>query len=122
YHLFTKCGHPDSPNTPDWRPDSLLRSIQRSLQRLKTDRVDLVQLHSCSEDELRKGDVIAALQQARDKGYTRYIASRGDGQAATYAIHSAAFDALQTSVSILAQAAIDLTHSRACLAARPSPL
>src|SRR4051794_35925157 len=108
YHLFTKCGHPDSPNTPDWRPDSLLRSIQRSLQRLKTDRVDLVQLHSCSEDDLRKGDVIAALRQARDKGYTRYIGYSGDGGAAKYAVECGAFDTLQISVSILDQEAIDL--------------
>src|SRR5437763_10606191 len=108
FYLFTKCGHPEGPSAEDWRPDSLLRSIQRSLQRLKTDRLDLVQLHSCSEDELRKGDVIAALRQARDKGYTRYIGYSGDGRAARYAIECGAFDALQTSVSILDQEALDL--------------
>ena len=46
---------PRSPGVEDWRPESLLASIERSLRRLKTDRVDLVQLHSCSEAELRKG-------------------------------------------------------------------
>ncbi len=109
FHLFTKCGHPEGPSKEDWRPDSLLRSIERSLRRLKTDRLDLVQLHSCSEEELRKGDVIAALQTAREKGYTRYIGYSGDGQAARYAIECGAFDALQTSVSIADQEAIDLT-------------
>src|SRR5215831_16551287 len=72
FYLFTKCGHPDNPAVEDWRPGSLLTSIERSLRRLRTDHVDLVQLHSCSEAELRKGDVIAALQKARDKGHTRY--------------------------------------------------
>jgi aryl-alcohol dehydrogenase-like predicted oxidoreductase len=95
--------------TANWWPDSLLRSIQRSLQRLKTERVDLVQLHSCGEDELRKGDVIAALRQARDKGYTRYIGYSGDGAAAKYAIECGAFDTLQTSVNVADQEAIDLT-------------
>jgi len=109
YFLFTKCGHPETPGVGDWRPDSLLKSIARSLLRLKTDRVDLVHLHSCSEEELRKGDVIAALQKAREKGYTRYIGYSGDSSAARYAVTCGVFDSLQTSVNIADQEAIDLT-------------
>src|SRR5262249_40956316 len=73
FYLFTKCGHPEDMSKEDWSPESLLQSIERSLQRLKADHVDLVQLHSCSEAELRKGDVVSALKKAREKGYTRYI-------------------------------------------------
>jgi len=109
YYLFTKCGHLESMAKPDWRPESLLQSIQRSLRRLRTDRLDLIQLHSCSEAELRKGDVIDALERARKRGYTRYIGYSGDGSAARHAITCGAFDALQTSVSIADQEAIDLT-------------
>lgn len=109
FYLFTKCGHPDSPAKEDWRHDSLLQSIQRSLRRLRTGQVDLVQLHSCSEDELRKGDVILALQKARERGYTRYIGYSGDGRAARYAVECGQFDTLQTSVSIADQEAIELT-------------
>jgi aryl-alcohol dehydrogenase-like predicted oxidoreductase len=109
FYLFTKCGHPETPGVGDWRPESLLASIERSLKRLRTDRVDLVHLHSCSEAELRKGDVIAVLKRAREKGYTRYIGYSGDGTAARYAVDCGAFDSLQTSVSIADQEAIDLT-------------
>ncbi len=109
YHLFTKCGHPKEWGFDDWRPLSLFKSIERSLRRLKTDCVDLVQLHSCTEAELRKGDVIEALKQARERGITRYIGYSGDGQAALYAIECGEFDTLQTSVNIVEQEALDLT-------------
>jgi aryl-alcohol dehydrogenase-like predicted oxidoreductase len=109
YYLFTKCGHPETMAQADWRPGPLLQMIQRSLKRLRTDRLDLIQLHSCSEEELRKGDVIRALEDARQRGYARYIGYSGDSSAARFAIESGKFDTLQTSVSIADQEAIDLT-------------
>jgi aryl-alcohol dehydrogenase-like predicted oxidoreductase len=107
FYLFTKCGHPEKAGVGDWRPESLARSIDRSLKRLKTDRVDLIQLHSCDEAELRKGDVIAALQRARDKGQARYLGYSGDSSALRYAVECGAFDSVQTSVNIADQEAID---------------
>lgn len=109
YYLFTKCGHERGYGYPDWRPASLWRSIERSLKRLKTDHVDLLQIHSCSEDELRKGEVIECLKRARERGHTRFIGYSGDSQAALYAVSCGEFDTLQTSVSIADQESLDLT-------------
>jgi len=109
YLLFTKCGHARGEWRADWRPPALLRSIERSLKRLRTDRVDLVQLHSCSLDVLKRGDAIAALETARERGWTRFIGYSGDGAAAKWAVESGRFDTLQTSVSIADQEALDLT-------------
>jgi hypothetical protein len=109
FYLFTKCGHSGGWSRANWRPKSLLASIERSLKRLRTDYLDLIQLHSCSLAELRRGDVIAALEQARERGWTRYIGYSGDGEAARYAIECGRFDTLQTSVSIADQQPLDLT-------------
>ncbi|HEX9373733.1 MAG TPA: aldo/keto reductase, partial [Roseiflexaceae bacterium] len=108
-HLFTKCGHGGGWSRADWRPSALLSSIERSLRRLATDHVDLIQLHSCSLAQLRKGDVIAALERARERGWVRYVGYSGDGEAARYAIQCGRFDTLQTSISIADQQALDLT-------------
>ena len=107
--LFTKCGHAGGWGRADWRPAALLSSIERSLRRLATDHVDLIQLHSCTLAQLRKGDVIAALERARERGWARYIGYSGDGAAARYAIECGRFDTLQTSVSLADQEALELT-------------
>jgi aryl-alcohol dehydrogenase-like predicted oxidoreductase len=109
YYLFTKCGHAGGWGRADWSPEGTLKSIQRSLKRLGTDHLDLIQLHSCSLEVLERGDVIAALERARERGWTRYIGYSGDGAAARYAIECGRFDTLQTSVSIADQEAIELT-------------
>jgi aryl-alcohol dehydrogenase-like predicted oxidoreductase len=107
--LFTKCGHAGGWSSADWRRAPLLAGIERSLRRLATDYVDLIQLHSCSLAELRKGEAIEALEQARERGWARYIGYSGDGEAARYAVECGRFDTLQTSVSIADQESIECT-------------
>jgi aryl-alcohol dehydrogenase-like predicted oxidoreductase len=110
FYLFTKCGHPHGmESSANWSQASLLQSIERSLRRLKTDRLDIVHLHSCSESELRKGEAITALQTARERGYTRYIGYSGDSRAAHFGVECGAFDTLQISISIADQEALELT-------------
>jgi aryl-alcohol dehydrogenase-like predicted oxidoreductase len=107
YFLFTKCGHASGLEGGDWEPDLIRRSIERSLRRLKTDRVDLLMLHSCGTDVLEKGEAAAALQIARDRGQTRYIGYSGDGEAALQAVSSGLFDVLETSINIADQQVLD---------------
>ena len=107
YFLLTKCGHDgDEFGLEDWHPGLISKSIERSLTRLRTDHLDVVQLHSCDEETLRDGAVIAALQRARDLGLTRFIGYSGDSDAALWAVQSGVFDTLQISVNIADQEAI----------------
>jgi aryl-alcohol dehydrogenase-like predicted oxidoreductase len=107
FHILTKCGHASGLPFTDWAPALIEPSIDRSLKRLRTDYLDVVQLHSCDELLLRQGGLIDALQHARRKGKMRYLGYSGDGAAALYAVQCGAFDTLQISVSIADQEAVE---------------
>jgi aryl-alcohol dehydrogenase-like predicted oxidoreductase len=109
FHLFTKVGHEHGwDKAHDWSGASIERTIERSLRRLRTDCVDLVQLHSCGLEVLEKGEATAALQRAKQQGKTRFIGYSGDDRPALVAVSSGVFDTLQTSISIADQQAIDM--------------
>ena len=64
--------------------DGARAQLERSLQRLQVDHVDMIQLHSLTEpDEWRqalgKGGALEALIQARDEGLARNIGITGHG-------------------------------------------
>lgn len=106
YFLATKTGHVSGGYTgQEWTAKTVADSIDRSLKRLNTDYVDLMQLHSCGIDVLEKGDVIEVLQKARQDGKTRYIGYSGDNDAAMWAVNSGIFDTLQTSFNLVDQKA-----------------
>lgn len=113
FFLISKCGHATGLDGYDWQPAMMEKSIDRSLKRLRTDHVDVMQLHSCTERVLRNHKVIEVLLRAREAGKTRFIGYSGDGEAALYAVESGIFDTLQISVSIADQEAIDLVLPKA---------
>jgi aryl-alcohol dehydrogenase-like predicted oxidoreductase len=107
FYILTKCGHAAGLRFADWTPGLIEPSIDRSLKRLRTDYLDVVQLHSCDEHQLRDGGLIDALERTRDKGKVRYLGYSGDNAAALYAVRCNAFETLQISVSIADQEAIE---------------
>jgi aryl-alcohol dehydrogenase-like predicted oxidoreductase len=106
FFLATKTGHVSGNDVgKDWSAKTVRDSIDRSLKRMKTDYVDLLQLHSCSVAVLEKGEVIQILQEAKQAGKTRYIGYSGDNDAAMWAVESGIFDTLQTSFNLVDQKA-----------------
>ena len=108
YVLATKCGHVTGGAAGEsWTSETIEHSIDRSLRRLRTDRVDLVQLHSCDIEVLERGEAVEALRRARAAGKTRFAGFSGDNEAARWAVESGLFDSLQTSYSLVDQHARD---------------
>src|SRR5690348_12819021 len=59
--LVSKCGTslPDLSGTP-WSADLITKTVDRSLRRLRTDRLDVMLLHSCDLATLKKGEALGA--------------------------------------------------------------
>ena len=106
YVLASKCGHiTGGYQGEEWTAPTVRDSIDRSLTRMKTEVIDLMQLHSCSVDVLERGEVIAELQMAKQAGKVRFIGYSGDNEAAAWAVQSGLFDTLQTSFNLTDQRA-----------------
>jgi aryl-alcohol dehydrogenase-like predicted oxidoreductase len=52
----------------DWSPEFLRKACEASLKRLKTDRIDLYQLHNPRLDAIRRDDIWAELEKLKDEG------------------------------------------------------
>lgn len=87
YYLASKCGCPlDWEPTPEQpRPgphtytrEHIVRGLEQSLRRLKTDYLDLLQVHiSPSRAELEKEDVAGTLAMLKQQGKVRWIGMSG---------------------------------------------
>lgn len=79
YVLATKCGctlvdcgdHDETPHV--WTRDNLLHNIETSLRRLKTDYVDLLQLHGPTFEQVHDGGLIETLKEIQAAGKARHI-------------------------------------------------
>ena len=71
FHLATKCG--GSPSGHVWTRVNCLRNMRESLQRLKTESVDVMQLHNPTVEECERGGLVDALQEMRAQGKVRWI-------------------------------------------------
>jgi aryl-alcohol dehydrogenase-like predicted oxidoreductase len=69
--------------------------------------IDIVHLHSCSVDTLERGEVLKALEDARQAGKIRAAAYSGENEALAYAIDTGRFQSIQASVNMCDQRVMD---------------
>ena len=107
YFLATKCGcnpqdrgdHFDTPHL--WTRDNLMRNIHGSLERMKTDHVDLLQLHNPTVDDVRAGGLVEVLQEIRSRGLTRSVGCSSTNPHLAEFVRMGVFDAFQIPYSCL---------------------
>ena len=103
--LATKAGHvPPGMNGSPWTGETVRASIDHSLTLLRTDYVDLLQVHAY-DMPYPPDDVLRAVEDARDAGKARFIGFSQQNEAAEWAVESGMFDTLQTAFSLVDQRA-----------------
>jgi aryl-alcohol dehydrogenase-like predicted oxidoreductase len=106
--LVSKCGQKiEESDSPPWSAQTITATVDRALKRLRTDHLDVMLLHSCKLDVLKKGEAMGALVKARDAGKTTFIGYSGDNEALAFAAGLAEVDVVETSINIVDQNNID---------------
>jgi aryl-alcohol dehydrogenase-like predicted oxidoreductase len=109
YLLVSKCGSKVEGVTGEpWSAELVTSTVERALRNLQTDHLDVMLLHSCDLNVLKKGEALGALVKARDAGKIRFAGCSADNETAAYAATLPDISVIETSVNIADQANIDL--------------
>ena len=87
----------------DWSPASVSASIEQSLRRTRSERIDVYFLHSCPVEVLRRGDLQDTLDQAVAAGKIGVAGYSGDNEHLAFAVDSGRFAAIETSINVADQ-------------------
>jgi len=104
--LSTKVGY-SIEDYADWSYDIILAGVDKALELMKTDYIDIVHLHSCDLNTLQRGEVIEALHKTIEQGKVKIVAYSGENEELKFAVDSNSFGSIQTSVNICDQIDLD---------------
>ena len=104
--LATKAGHVGGGYSGQpWTAQTVRNGIDRSLVRMKTDHVDLIQVHAFDISAPPPDEVLREVFDARDAGKTRFVGYSQENEDAQWAVRSGLFDTLQTAFNLVDQRA-----------------
>lgn len=105
FTLSTKLGY-GMPGHADWTAAAVSAGIDAALQRLVTDHIEIVHLHSCDIATLQSGEVIAALDRACEAGKIGTLAYSGENEALAWVLASGRFGGIECSVNLFDQGSL----------------
>lgn len=99
FYVATKCGcsvvsrgtYDDTPHV--WTRENLRRNLESSLKRMKTDHIDIWQLHNPTVEEVLKDDLIDFMREIKYQGKVNYI---GISTSVPYALEFMKWDCFDT--------------------------
>lgn len=104
--LSTKVGY-GIDGYQDWSYDIIIAGVDNALRLLRTDYIDIVHLHSCDLNTLKRGEVTEALNKTVEQGKVRVAAYSGENEELKFAVDSNSFGSIQTSISICDQSDLE---------------
>ena len=110
--LVSKCGY-GITGVEDWTPACITAGIDAALDLLRTDRLDVMLLHSCPRDVLARDGLLAALERAVTAGKVRVAGYSGENEDLAYAVATGCFGVIETSVNLFDQRGIDTVVAEA---------
>ena len=99
FYVATKCGGSESGHI--LTRENLFRNLHESLSRMKTDYVDMMQLHGSTVEECEREGVVDSLLEMREQGKVRWIGNSTNLPDLPTFIEWGVFDSFQLPYSAL---------------------
>jgi aryl-alcohol dehydrogenase-like predicted oxidoreductase len=122
FYLASKCGCPvEAPDIPhdqrkphDYNRANIRAAVEQSLRRLRTDYLDVVQLHVTPDRKvLEENDSVAELQALKQEGKVRFIGTSSTLPQLPGHIDMGVFEVFQIPYSLVEREHEDLIHQAA---------